>query len=265
MGRCDDFVVFFRVLRRFSLIQDAHREFAFALVFRQLVKCRLQDEAVALPFHHVRRAAFFVLASKRDRAGRDRLDQAEAVVLDRFGDDVNQDRRVVGGGAGDKSRAGCLGQFRDVEAALDRAVRRRRRFGVGRRQRRILAAGHAVNVVVEQDNRDVDVAAGRMDEVVAANRGGVAVARADDDVQFRLGELDAGGNRQRPAVGRVDGVEVQVAGGAARAADAGYDGRLVLVQAEFINRFDNGAGDDAVAAARTPDMGQASRTEILFY
>src|SRR5512140_3654338 len=49
---------------------------------------------------------------------------------------------------------------------------------------------------IEQDG-DVDVAPRGVDEVVAADRGAVAVARDDDHVQVRAGHLDAGGERQR--------------------------------------------------------------------
>ena len=59
--------------------------------------------------------------------------------------------------------------------------------------------------------------------MVAADGGAVAVAREDDDVQFGVRHLDARGEGDRPAVGRVDGVEVQITGRAGRAADPGDD------------------------------------------
>ena len=133
-------------------------------------------------------------------------------MRNRFGDHVGQQLCVERRGAGNKRRTGCFRQLRYVKGALDRAVRRRRRFGVRRRQRRVLTARHAVNVVVEQYDRQVDIAACRMDEVVAADSRRVAVAGAHDDFQARLGELHAGCYRQCAAVRRVDGVEVQVAG-----------------------------------------------------
>ena len=52
-----------------------------------------------------------------------------------------------------------------------------------RRGRRILALGQAVDLVVEQDDLQVDVAADGVDQVVAADRQAVAVAGDHPDLQ----------------------------------------------------------------------------------
>ena len=53
----------------------------------------------------------------------------------------------------------------------------------GARGRRILALGQAVDLVVEQDDLQVDVAADGVDQVVAADRQAVAVAGDDPDLR----------------------------------------------------------------------------------
>ena len=105
----------------------------------------------------------------------------------------------------------ALRELDDVEVGLDRAERRRGRAIAGRCGRRHLPAGHAVDPVIEEQDGDVDVAPRGVDEVVAADRGAVAVARDDDHVQVRAGHLDAGGERQRAPVRRVQRVDVDVA------------------------------------------------------
>ena len=66
--------------------------------------------------------------------------------------------------------------------------------------RRVLALGQPVDLVVEQQDREVDVAAQRVDEVVAADRQRVAVAGDDPHVEVGPGHGQAGGDGRRPAV-----------------------------------------------------------------
>ena len=68
-------------------------------------------------------------------------------------------------------------------------------------------------VVVGDDGRHVDVPAGRMDQVVAADGRGVSVAGDDNDLQFGLCHFDAGGKGNGSSVGGVYGVEIHVSGG----------------------------------------------------
>ena len=52
------------------------------------------------------------------------------------------------------------------------------------RGRRVLTLGEAVDLVVEQQDLEVDVAAQRMDQVVATDRHGVTVTADDPDRQL---------------------------------------------------------------------------------
>jgi hypothetical protein len=69
--------------------------------------------------------------------------------------------------------------------------------------------------------------------VVAADAEAVAVAGDDPDVELGVGQLDAGRDRGRAAVDRVEAVGVHVVREAARAADAGHEHGLLLADAEL--------------------------------
>ena len=142
---------------------------------------------------------------------------------------------------------------------FDVAVKGSGRLGPIGRGGRILAARHAVDIVIDDNRRQVQVAPGRVDEVVAADGGGVAVAHDHDHVKLGVGQLHPGGKGQGPAVGGVERIEIHVHAQAPGAADARDQDDLVLGEAGAVNGPDQGPQDDAVAAPRTPDVG-----ELLF-
>jgi len=61
----------------------------------------------------------------------------------------------------------------------------------------VLPAGHAINGVIDDNRRQVNVAARGMDKMVAANRQRVAIAHHHDDFELRLREFQPSGKRQR--------------------------------------------------------------------
>ena len=71
---------------------------------------------------------------------------------------------------------GAEGERQRVERVVEAAERRRLRDLADLAGGRVLALGEPVDLVVEQQDREVDVAAQRVDEVVAADRQRVAVA-----------------------------------------------------------------------------------------
>ena len=95
--------------------------------------------------------------------------------------------RVGVDAAGDERRLGGERDRQRLDRRVDRAGRRRLRplAELGRRGR--LALRQAVDPVVEHHHRDVDVAAHRVEDVVAADRQRVAVAGDDPDHQLRAG------------------------------------------------------------------------------
>ena len=170
---------------------------------------------------------------------------------------------------GGKGGAGAGRQERNVKGAVQVAVGGGGGLVAGGGGGGILAAGHAVDVVVEADDREAQVPAGGVDQVVAADGGAVAVTGEDDDVQLGIGHLDARGKGDGPAMGGVDGVEVQIARRAGGAADAGDDDDVVPVKIgvrvvdQLVQSHRHVPHDDAVAAAGAPDVGQVVDTHIL--
>ena len=71
--------------------------------------------------------------------------------------------------------------------------------------------GHAVIEIVHADHRKVHVAPCRVDEVIAADCKQVPVAAENDHRKLGVGELHAGGKRNRPAVRGVVGIEIDIA------------------------------------------------------
>ena len=198
-----------------------------------------------------------------DGADGHRLDHGEALVDDAAGDDVDQLLIGPGGAAGDVGRPRGMGQLAEVEGGLDVAVHARRRLVAEVRRGAHLAAGHAVDRVVEDERREVDVAPRGVDEVVAADGRAVAVAHGDDDVQRRIGGLDPGGDRQGAAVGGVHRRVVQVGADAAAAADAGDDHDLLGVELEAEDGVDERPRDGAVGAARAPQRLGGAQVRLI--
>ncbi len=186
----------------------------------------------------------------------DRLDQAETVLGDGLCQELVQFEGVIDRGAGDVAGAGGDGQFADREGRLNIPVGGGGGASAEGCGRAVLAAGHAVNGIVDHQGSDADVAPGGVDEVVPADRQGVAVAHDGDHFHVGSGDLQTGGKGQGAAVGGVQGVEVHVDGHARRAADAGHQGHIVVLQTEVVDGADQCAHHHADAAAGAPDGGE---------
>ena len=117
---------------------------------------------------------------------------------------------------------------------------------------RVLALGQPVDPVVEQQDRQVHVAAQRVDQVVAADRQRVAVAGDHPHRQVRPGGGQAGRDRRRAAVDRVHPVGVHVVREARGAADPGDDDHVLAGDAEAGQEALDGVEDDVVTAAGAP-------------
>ena len=118
--------------------------------------------------------------------------------------------------------------------------------------RRILPLRQPVDLIVEQQDLAVEIAAKHVHCVVAADRQSVAVAGDDPHVEIGIGELGACGDRGRSAVDRVEAIARHVIGKTARAADAGDENRLLPRDAEIRHRALHGFQDRIIAAAGAP-------------
>ena len=112
-------------------------------------------------------------------------------------------------GAGHERRLGAERQRDRVERVVDRAHRRGLGDLAGLRRRRVLPLRQAVDAVVEQHDRHVDVAAHRVDQVVAADRQRVAVTGDDPHREVRTRGLEAGGDGRGTSVDGVHAVGVR--------------------------------------------------------
>jgi hypothetical protein len=111
------------------------------------------------------------------------LDERRALVLVGPAQDLLQVLPVEVVGAGDEAGLRPERQAERVERVVERAERRGLRDLADLARRRELALREAVDLVVEQQDGDVDVAAQRVDQVVAADRQAVAVTRHDPHVE----------------------------------------------------------------------------------
>jgi hypothetical protein len=120
---------------------------------------------------------------------------------------------------------------------------------------RCYAFGEAVDLVVEHDDLEVDVAADHMQEVIAADRQRIAVAGDDPDLQIRTRQLQSGGDGRGTAVNAVEAVGVHVVREPAGAADAGDEHRVLRTDAEVgHHELERGEHRVVTATGTPPDL-----------
>ena len=154
--------------------------------------------------------------------------------------------------AGDEGRLGPERQRDCVHRAVNRSVGARAgdlaQFAGGG----VLTLGQAVDPVVEQQHREVDVAPQRVDQVVGTDRQRVAITSGDHDRQVRTGHGQARGDGQRPTMDGVHAEAVDVVGESRGAANAGDHHGVLAKDAQprqqRLHRTENGV----VTAARAP-------------
>ena len=113
-----------------------------------------------------------------------------------------------------------------------------------------VAAGLTEHAVVQHDAGDVLAARGRVQHFLEALVHHVAVALHGEHDRVGLGPLDAGGQRRRAAVQRLEDLDVEVVGERGVATDAEHrDGALDHV--ELGDRFERRAHRDRLAATGT--------------
>src|SRR5713226_2088026 len=139
-----------------------------------------------------------------------------------------------------------------VHRPVGRAHRRGLRHLAELARRRVLALRETVDPVVEEQDRQVHVAAQHVQHVVAADREPVAVARHHEHLEVRPREAQARRDGRRPAVDRVEAVGVHVVREPARAADPGDEDDVLLRDAEVGHRLLRRRQDRVVPAAGAP-------------
>src|SRR5271165_2202336 len=104
-----------------------------------------------------------------------------------------------------------------------------------------------------------------MNQVVAADSEQIAVTGIDHDIQFGIGQLQPGCERNRPPVRSVERIQLHVAGNASGAADARHDGDVLQVHVGFGQRAGERVDASTDAASRTPDVRHALGAQKRFH
>ena len=147
--------------------------------------------------------------------------------------------------AGDRARPSSSAGRR----SRSRPYGARRRLLAHERRRRHLAAGHAVDGVVDEDDGDRDAELRGPDDLGEADGGEVAVALVGDDDRLGVRELVADGDGGGAAVRGLRVADVEVVVEEDGAADRG-DGDRPVLDAELLDRLGEVLVGEAVAAAR---------------
>ena len=151
---------------------------------------------------------------------------------------------------------GAYDQLARVEGLLDGAVGRRLGYLSQLCGGRVLTLGQTVDLVVEEYDVKVDIAAYGVNEVVAADGQRVAVTGAYPDAETRVGNLDSRSYGAGAAVDRMETEGLHVVYETRRAADARYECEAVVRYVQSVRHLGHGAlygvEDGVVTAARTP-------------
>ena len=155
-------------------------------------------------------------------------------------------------GARHEGGPGRNGLLQRVDRIIHRAPEIRLALETERRRGRGLLLGQAINPVIHHHVGQLDVFAGRVGEMVAADGEGIAVPAEHEHVQVGTRERNAAGERQRATVDEVDAVRLHEIREPAGAADAGDGGDLLVDQLALFNQFEIQGEHGEVTAARAP-------------
>ena len=120
-----------------------------------------------------------------------------------------------------------------------------------------LAAGHAVNGVVDEDDGDILAAGGSVDRLGGADGGQVAVALVGEDDVIGAGALQAGSHSLGASMGGLHHIAGEVIVAHDRAAHRGHAHGLAF-HTQLLQGLGHQAVDDAVGAAGTVVQGRVS-------
>src|SRR5207247_9116427 len=116
----------------------------------------------------------------------------------------------------------------------------------------VLPVVEPVDLVVEEEDLAIHVAAQHVQHVVPADREAVAVPGDDPYVELGIGELDSGGDRRGPAVDGVEPVRRQVIREPGRTADSRNEHGALAPGAKLRQCLLARLEDRVVPTARTP-------------
>ena len=180
------------------------------------------------------------------------FDDAEAVMQDRTSEDFFHVLHLRGMRAGDEG--GTAGE--ELLHRIDRTVDAASGVGLALETdgagRAGLLLGQAIDEVIHDDVGELDVFAGGVVEVIAADGETVAVTAEDEDMHIRTAQRDAGGKRQGTAMNEMDAVRVHEIRETAGAADAGDADDVFMRILELFQHAVEDVQHGEVAAAGAP-------------
>ncbi len=180
------------------------------------------------------------------------FDDTEALVIEGALDHLHHVSDVRGVGPRDERGTGRNQFFHRIHRLIDRAG------GIGFalesqwRGRRGLFLRQAIDEVVHDEIRHVDVLARAVIEMIATNRKAVAVAAEQKHVEIGPGEADTAGKRDRATVNEVCTVTIDEIRKARRTTDPCKRDNLFVLEISFFQKFVERGEHGEIAAARTP-------------
>jgi len=117
-----------------------------------------------------------------------------------------------------------------------------------------LSPGHAIDLIVNNEAGNINIAAGGVNQMVSANGYGIAIAHDGDYLELRLGQLYPGSKGECPTMGGMKGIEIDIDRQTPGAPDTGDKDYLVFAVSDSVNDSDQGAHKDTDPAASTPDV-----------
>ena len=214
----------------------ADKHLVLQLLRRHLFRLLQGDGMVLVPLENFDGIACLQhIAAELGRTLHQDFDETESFGLDTLLDGTDDLPEICGAPPGHIRGAGRHGDLNRVHGILDIAVRGGRRHGPHRGCGRHLAAGHAIDGIIEHDGRHIEIAAAGMEKMVAADGHAVAVSGEADKVEIRPGELHARGHGEDTAVVGVDVVPLpEGIGDTARTAHALNPDRILRGQCQFV-------------------------------
>ncbi len=126
-----------------------------------------------------------------------------------------------------------------------------------------LPSGHPIIEIIDANDLEIDISPGRMNEMIPADGKKITITAEYGYRQIGTGQGQSGGKRDSPAVCGVISVHIQIAGHPTGTTDAGNHHRPVNGDPGHLQPVDIGIQDHSQSAARTPDMGDPARFQIL--
>jgi len=112
------------------------------------------------------------------------------------------------------------GKRQRIEGMVDTSERSRFRYFFFLGSRRILALGQPVDLVIEKEDIDIEIAAQQVNGVIAADAEAVAVARYNPNAELGARRLQTGGDGRGATMYRMHAIRVHVIRKPAAATDA---------------------------------------------